>query len=61
MKKMLRTPKCPKTKSITDANKNAQSGKSSPRSPKIAKHKPLPREATGSKRNRMIDHPLSMA
>ena len=60
-KKTTRTSKCPKTKEKTDASKrNARRAKGLNRATK-ANHKSLLREATGSQRNRMIDHPHSTA
>ena len=58
---MNRTPRCPKIKRENDANKVTRARiRGSMESQKV-NHNSLPREATGSKRNRIIDHPQSTA
>ena len=62
---MYRTPKCPKTTRKTDASNSSNLTGAGRRDSKgvlnIVNPKSLSREATGSKRRRKIDHPLSTA
>ena len=56
---MTRTPRCPKIKRETDANKVTRARIRDSLKSQTVNHNSLPREAIGSKRNRMIDHPHS--